>query len=100
MEHITQNLLDQVNGNSSPEVLDTLLTLMAKLLARSSGGISLPSYDYESIVYHGGTNNVDFIDYYQGGGGGTLVATVTFSYADATTSDDARVSSIHRTLPS
>jgi len=44
-------------------------------------GLDIPTHDTIEPTWHGATNNLDTVLYKLGGAGGTLVATLTFTYA-------------------
>lgn len=44
-----------------------------------SNGLGIPAHDYISNTYDG-SNNLTQSDYYLGGSGGTLVATIVMTY--------------------
>ncbi len=50
------------------------------LIDPSSGGFSLPQYDYFSVAYPDSLTEI--YSFYQGGSGGTLVSMVTIVYTD------------------
>ncbi len=66
----SSNTLDRVQINSSGELLGTI------------GKIVKEDFDFLSVAYPSGTNEV--YTYKNGGSGGTVVATVTIVYTDST----------------
>lgn len=52
-----------------------------RVLTAGGGSIALPTWDYMAGTQTSPT--VETYEYYQGGSGGTLVATVVVTYADA-----------------
>lgn len=61
---------------------------LSSLLHHNGPTFNVPPHDYEAFTYvSSGASNDDLVEtvkYYQGGSGGTLVATVTFAYVGST----------------
>lgn len=55
--------------------------VQGRILTAGGGSIALPTWDYMAGTQTSAT--VETYEYYQGGSGGTLVATVVITYADA-----------------
>ena len=64
---------------------------------RNVAGLNIPQHDYLSISYYSGTNNIQTVQYKEGGSGGQTVATLTFTYVGGTpSSDDAKIATVTR----
>jgi hypothetical protein len=64
---------------------------------RNVAGLNIPQHDYLSISYYSSTNNIQTVQYKEGGSGGQTVATLTFSYTtNPPTTDDASLASVTR----
>jgi hypothetical protein len=58
-------------------------------------GFDIPTYDFIDLNYVGSTNNLLTVVYKTGGSGGTIVATLSFTYVGGTPStDDALIDTI------
>lgn len=65
--------LDVILNPATEEKQDEIVTELQKLV-----GFEIPEYDYLSLAYTG--SNLTTVEYYTGGSGGTLVATLTLGY--------------------
>jgi hypothetical protein len=64
---------------------------------RNVAGLNIPQHDYLSISYYSGTNNIQTVQYKEGGSTGQTVATLTFSYTtNPPTTNDASLASVAR----
>lgn len=60
----------------------------------SIAGITIPNSDYTAFTYYGSTNNIETAIYYIGGSGGTVVATLTYTYVGSGSADDDNILTI------
>jgi hypothetical protein len=64
---------------------------------RNVAGLNIPQHDYISISYYGSTNNIQTVQYKEGGSTGQTVATLTLSYTtNPPTTDDADLAAVTR----
>ena len=47
---------------------------------RNIPGLNIPQHDHVACAYYSGTNNLQSVTYREGGGSGTVVATINFTY--------------------
>jgi hypothetical protein len=47
---------------------------------RNIPGLNIPQHDHVACAYYSGTNNLQTVTYREGGGSGTVVATINFTY--------------------
>jgi hypothetical protein len=47
---------------------------------RNIAGLNIPQHDTVQCAYYSGTNNLQSVTYREGGAGGTVVATINFTY--------------------
>ena len=47
---------------------------------RNIPGLDIPQHDHVACAYYSGTNNAQTVTYREGGGSGTVVATINFTY--------------------
>jgi hypothetical protein len=66
---------------------------------RNIPGLDIPQHDHVACAYYAGTNNLQTVTYREGGSGGTVVATVNFTYTPTQppTSNDALLLNVTRT---
>ncbi len=64
---------------------------------RNVAGLNIPQHDYLSISYYSGTNNIQTVQYKEGGSTGQTVATLTLSYTtNPPTTNDADLATVTR----
>lgn len=68
-------------------------------LMRHGFMLTLPPHDAEVLAYVGATNNIATLKGYLGGTSGTLVGTLTFTYAAAGAANDDLTTAIVLTVP-
>lgn len=63
---------------------------------RNIAGLNIPQHDHVACAYYAGTNNLQTVTYREGGAGGTVVATVTFTYTPTQppTANDALLAAV------
>jgi hypothetical protein len=65
---------------------------------RNIAGLNIPQHDFVQCAYYAGTNNLQTVTYREGGSGGTVVATVNFTYTPTQppTANDALLLNVTR----
>lgn len=59
-----------------------------------AGQFNIGAYDAMTFDYYGSTNNIEHQKFYTGGTGGTLVATLTYTYIGSGVANDDEVATI------
>lgn len=66
-----------------------VIVIADRSTGQTSGQFKIPNYDSMAISYYGSTNNIETQEFWIGGLGGTLVATLTYTYvSDGAVNDD------------
>ena len=65
-----------------------------KIASLSGGTFPIPASDYQAFTYYGSTNNIKTQKFYQGGSGGTLVSTLTYTYVSGGAANDDNILTI------
>jgi hypothetical protein len=65
---------------------------------RNIAGLDIPQHDHVTCAYYTGTNNLQTVTYREGGGSGTVVATINFTYTPTQppTANDALLLNVTR----
>ena len=65
---------------------------------RNIAGLDIPQHDHVTCAYYASTNNLQTVTYREGGAGGTVVATINFTYTPTQppTANDALLLNVAR----
>jgi len=73
-----RNVSGGVTNDEKQEIVQLRVDPITKALLTTSGGMTIPDYDYIGLTYAG--SNLTQVVYKQGGVNGNIVATLTLSY--------------------